>query len=552
MANAFGHGLGADQAEPINFEGMNVTVRTELSPVDITVGKITDANLEVRFFDLITDKNLDFVTYRIEVNRGDDLLAREYFYDKDGSLDVEIRPVLSCAESDLWRCTDYYGERHAISGGLIARGDGRPIIQGPIFDKGGLYNFKVTIEGATSPKTLVSSQLEFETFVSVAQEQDFVIQTAQAQQIPLIVKTYYDDITSLEYSSNDDSISFEMPFDWNPDYISQVQVVHQELRIPKSFDPYNQNANFKGYVNGVEVSDRVLILDPYTFEDENTLHFLVTGTELDRINEQLGPSNYDSQEMLFKLVPQGQVVKNSAKIQLTHLDTGQPVGAIVGISWDSRYGLNDEIPVEFTFFDENNNLLKDIKYAYILVDEDNKIIQSGGDDPENLGIDASEGIDTQKIIVPTQNKHRLDVWLLGQGISLTDTYTGKGSTIIEVGPSSSSGIIKEPTTTTTNTPSTLDTMIPSWVKTNAKLWSDGTIDDQTFVSGIEYMIQKDIIVVPQTSSDNKDGGVTPTTPATTIPSWVKTNAKLWSDGTIDDQTFASGLQWLIINGIIII
>jgi len=37
--------------------------------------------------------------------------------------------------------------------------------------------------------------------------------------------------------------------------------------------------------------------------------------------------------------------------------------------------------------------------------------------------------------------------------------------------------------------------------------------------------------------------------ATSIPSWIKNNAGWWADGQIDDNTYVSGLQWLISNGI---
>ena len=37
--------------------------------------------------------------------------------------------------------------------------------------------------------------------------------------------------------------------------------------------------------------------------------------------------------------------------------------------------------------------------------------------------------------------------------------------------------------------------IPAWVKSNAQLWSNNFIDDETFLSGIQYMIEKRIIVL---------------------------------------------------------
>jgi phosphonate transport system substrate-binding protein len=39
---------------------------------------------------------------------------------------------------------------------------------------------------------------------------------------------------------------------------------------------------------------------------------------------------------------------------------------------------------------------------------------------------------------------------------------------------------------------------------------------------------------------------------TTIPDWIKNNAGWWADGLIDDNSFVSGMQWLISNGIIIL
>lgn len=35
-----------------------------------------------------------------------------------------------------------------------------------------------------------------------------------------------------------------------------------------------------------------------------------------------------------------------------------------------------------------------------------------------------------------------------------------------------------------------------------------------------------------------------------IPSWIKNNAGWWADGTIDDQSFLTGIEWLVSNGII--
>ena len=262
--DAYGHGLGGDVAPPLDFDGRNVTVSTQLDPADITVGEIDSANMAVRFFDSGNNKTLEKVTYNIEVWRSGDLLARNLFFDDDGLLNIEIRPVFECNEVKLWRCTTYGGSEHPIAAGaLYVQGEGRPTITGPIFDKGGLYNIKVGIEGATSARTLIAERLSYDTFVSVAQEQPFSIQTASAE-VPVVVKTYYDEVDNFGYDATNDSIRFDMPFDWSPDYIQYVEVVHQELQFPKTFDPYSTGKTVQGirgrHRGGAESADTGSIL----------------------------------------------------------------------------------------------------------------------------------------------------------------------------------------------------------------------------------------------------------------------------------------------------
>ncbi|HLC25119.1 MAG TPA: hypothetical protein VJJ25_05775 [Nitrosopumilaceae archaeon] len=47
-----------------------------------------------------------------------------------------------------------------------------------------------------------------------------------------------------------------------------------------------------------------------------------------------------------------------------------------------------------------------------------------------------------------------------------------------------------------------ETKIPEWIKNNAKWWSDGEIDDKTFASGIQFMIKEGIIFVDVGNSQN--------------------------------------------------
>jgi hypothetical protein len=549
LPNAFGHGLGGDQAEPLSFDNMEVTVRTQLSPSDITVGDLDSANMQIRFFDTLTDENLDKVTYRVELWQSGELLARNLFYDDDGRLDVKIVPKSGCDEINLKDCTTYGGSEHVSApGALYVHGAactdenldicGRPSITGPLFVKGGLYKITIDIEAASSPRTVLAERLSYDTFVSVAQEQDFFIPFANAE-VPVVVKTYYDEVDNFNFDKSDNSISFDMPFDWSPDYVNQVQVVHEEVRVPKTFAPYAEGKQFKGYVNGVEIDQRALLNDPYSYDDTNIVHFLITKNDLIRINESLGSNNHDNKKMDLKLVPQSEVTKSSTEFYLVDLETKKvQTPTTVNISWDGNYGAGDDVPFEITFFDENRGLIKDIKYSISLIDnESNQELASfSGNDPTELGIRATEGIDVQKINIPSQGQYRFDVIVYGTGFDYDPTFSGIGSTLIEIGPSTGK------TTPAPPTPTQPPAGIPEWIKGNAAWWAEGQIDDDSFVQGIQFLIKEDILKIPPTTQGSGTG-------ANEIPEWIKNNAGWWAEGAIDDDSFIQGLQFLIKEGI---
>ena len=545
LPNAFAHGLGGDQAEPLTFGDMEVTVRTQLSPSDITVGELDSANMQIRFFDTLTDTNLDKVTYRVEVWQSGELLARNLFYDMDGRLDVKIKPQPNCNKNNLEECSIYGGSEHVSApGALFVQGAectdenldicARPSITGPIFVKGGLYKIRVDIEAATSPRTVLANLLSYETFVSVAQEQDFLIKTANAEEIPVIVKTYYDEVDNFKFDTSDNSISFDMPFDWSPSYVDLVQVVHEEVRVPKTFAPYAEGKQFQGFVNGVEIDQRALLNDPYSYEDTNIVHFLITKNELQKINEKLGPDNYDNLKMDLKLVPLSEASRSSTEFYLVDTTNYEQVPTTVNISWDGKYGANQEIPFEFTFFNENRELIKDVKYAYFVFDEfDNEIASNVSDDNSSLGIDSTEGIDVQRIFVPSQGQIRVDVKVLGTGLDYNPKYAGIGSALIEIGPGA-------PVSTTPSVPE--KTAIPAWIKNNAEWWAAGQIDDNSFVQGIQHLIKENVLKIPPTTQGSSSG-------SNEIPAWIKNNAEWWAAGQIDDASFIQGIQFLIKEGI---
>jgi len=86
------------------------------------------------------------------------------------------------------------------------------------------------------------------------------------------------------------------------------------------------------------------------------------------------------------------------------------------------------------------------------------------------------------------------------------------------------------------------THIPYWIKNNAGWWADGSIDDSTFVQGIQYLIKEGIMNIPPTTPNAGTG-------SNEIPSWIKNNAGWWANNRISDSDFVSGIEYLIKNGI---
>ena len=64
---------------------------------------------------------------------------------------------------------------------------------------------------------------------------------------------------------------------------------------------------------------------------------------------------------------------------------------------------------------------------------------------------------------------------------------------------------------------------------------------------MEGILFQPIPLETATLTINVEEYITP--PTTSIPGWIKNNAGWWADGQIDDNSFVTGLQWLISNGI---
>jgi len=88
--------------------------------------------------------------------------------------------------------------------------------------------------------------------------------------------------------------------------------------------------------------------------------------------------------------------------------------------------------------------------------------------------------------------------------------------------------------------------IKPWIKNNAGWWSKDLIGEDEFVSGIQYLIEQEVIQGPFVPSEN-DGES-----SAFVPPWIKDNAGWWAEGLVSDSEFVNAIQFLISQGIIVI
>ena len=84
--------------------------------------------------------------------------------------------------------------------------------------------------------------------------------------------------------------------------------------------------------------------------------------------------------------------------------------------------------------------------------------------------------------------------------------------------------------------------IPSSCSKLYPWWAEEKTDDSDFINGLQYMIDRKIITIPQTEAVTTNGNE--------IPGWIKNTAGWWAEGMLSDDDFVKGIQYMITNGII--
>ncbi|HWP78652.1 MAG TPA: peptidase, partial [Candidatus Nitrosotenuis sp.] len=207
-----------------------------------------------------------------------------------------------------------------------------------------------------------------------------------------------------------------------------------------------------------------------------------------------------------------------------------------------KQGCNMSVIIDFKRMVNQEEFENEIHYDVLVVEQTAAGLEpkrSLADEEKRNALFTTSGQVRRDILIKESGITKYAIFVFGTGPETASPNPAKAGYItfdVDVQPGNGA-------TTTPPQPIPSEIKIPSWVKNNAGWWADGTIGDNDFVQGLQYLINQKIIKIPPTSAGTGGG-------SNVIPDWIKRNAGWWADGTIGDKDFVSGIQYLITNGII--
>ena len=350
---AFGHGLGGETHPPVSLDGRDVTLSIDISP------SVFDKNDPERYItvNLSESKNqsiVEHVTFALEMTKDGEKIFRQLFHDDFGNLIIKV-------VNDGSDKIKINGDKSPAIDAWMKTATEPVIMTGPIFNSGGLYEYKVEILTADSDFNFLDKRLELVGAISLAEHNTYDVLDSERNTNQVNIMSYFDTINDFEFNSG--SISFSMPFDWNQDF-EQISVVHQEVIISQGFSEF-LHTKYEAKVNGIQLGDVDVTIDDYS-SDGRTVHIVLTQKELKQIREQAMQES--TSQMYFELGPSN--------------DAGLPLEAVtpdmkyrVWLSWEPKVIRAGE---NVTFFLKTDELFtdksnKNIEYNVKISSDENQI-----------------------------------------------------------------------------------------------------------------------------------------------------------------------------------
>ncbi len=489
VSSAFGHGVGYETL-PAQMLGDRKVAMEVNSVVDNATSK---REITFSLFDTDTGITLRDITYHVKTIKSGEILFEGNYDAKNGILILD----LIADGSDTITTQEKTGG--GLFGSLLGTGKNSVEARGGIFKFGGLYRFSIDVLEAEGYSKNTQAPLRFEAGISFPESTTISVDDKYFGRQEIMVITYYELLTGLDYDAKTKSIVFSMPFEWTIPNINQTSVIHQEISIPKTFDTL-QVSEYTATVNGMTLSNKSMTVDDFS-NDYRIIHLLVYQSELLRLYDQ---QQNKPDKMDFSLFPKSDDQLLSA--------VTENVQYKISLRTNPRYvAPGDDVLFLFKIYDIFLHE-KTVAVDYDAVIESNgKMLfkthgKSTGEKGKwnELGFSVPKDV-SGKIILHFEN--------------LNDNDLARAEIPI---------IVKQ-------------SLVPSFIKNNAEWWCKDSISDAEFLKGIEYLIAHDVIQISQTTQN---------TSGKEIPPWVKSNACWWANDSITDTEFIDAITFLVKIGLI--
>ena len=315
--SVYGHGLGIDTIPSVDIQGKEITISVELP---LSFDNLEEKQITITAIEDEKKQNAKNVTFLIGLFHENEMIFRNYFFADDGILSINVKPTQT-------EKITINGEQDSLLGAWYGT-ESKPLeITGPIFQKGGLYNFEIELRTIDEPTNILENTGVHNADLSVAETFNFVEQDLENQFVLFKVKSYFDKITNFEYDAKKNQVKFEMPFDWSEKKMSHIPVVHEEVHFPKDFVEFS-SGGYTAQVNGIDLFKSSLQVDDYTEVDERIVHFVLLQDHLRFLKNQMKQSGDPlPKNMVFTLS-----TSNEIDFPLTAYTKNEEF--LVNLSWD--------------------------------------------------------------------------------------------------------------------------------------------------------------------------------------------------------------------------
>lgn len=419
---AFGDGLTMETFTA-TLGGRSANLLVQVNPPILTDASRNDAYILFRLYDANNNQTIKYSTFFISIEKGvgedaTTIMPPTLFHTESGLLRLKVQP----AEGDL----KISGNQEQFLNAWVADPGGTVNIQGPLFLEGGIYHLKVEIFGVDSIRNIFAPDdtPKFDSWLSVG---DVFTQNVDYQGEPYntTIISYYDRVRDFSFDGSNETFTWSMPFDWNVSRIKDTNIfVHEEVKIPKSLTGIGDSSSFAATVNGKQISGRMLAVDPYSSQQQLTLHYLINKNDI--IGMASGIPEGDS-VMTFTLAPStGQNIQTTGEI-LT--DSGN---INVALDWSpDQLNANTESTLTLGFLDgfSGERMANNVNYNIRVLDNNGSQVYS------QTGLVAEGGTDTQTIDFPANENYRMEIQVTGiarDGQSIDQTRNGiaRGTVVV--------------------------------------------------------------------------------------------------------------------------